>query len=224
MIKKNEQIDVLAIGAHPDDAEAGAGGFLLACHAKGNKTGILCVSDGGHGARGTAEERIRETRRAAEILNVDMIEILGQEDTNISTERVWAEKMEQLLVRFRPRLIITHSPMDWNPDHRHTWELVDAAWALANRQGRHGDEHIPKPVLLQFSFDYLRAGPPKLFVDISPWLARKQHAIAAHESQTEILEKLLLMNELWGSLIGTTAAEAFYSVEPIVASSELSLL
>lgn len=224
MINKNEQIDVLVIGAHPDDAEAGAGGLLLACHAKGKKTGILCVSDGGHGARGTAEERIGETQRAAEILNVDMFEILGQEDTNISAERVWVEKMEQMLIRSRPKLIITHSPNDWNPDHRHTWELVDAAWALANRQGRHGDAYMPKPVILQFSFDYLRTAEPKLLVDISPWFSRKQQAISAHESQAEILEKLLHLNEFWGSLIGTNAAEAFYSIEPIVLSSELGLV
>jgi len=216
-------IDILAIGAHPDDAEAGAGDF--ACVSCKNKTiGIICVSDGGGGAHGTSVQRIREAGRAAELLELDAFEILGQEDTHISAARVWVEKLEQLLVAYRPKIIITHSPMDWHPDHRHTWELVDAAWAHANRQGRHGANYLPKPMLLQFSFDLLRAKRPALIVDISPWFVQKKNALAAHTSQTEIIEKLIKVNEFFGSLVGTEAAEAFFSPEPIVLSPELSLL
>lgn len=224
MTNASGQIDVLAIGAHPDDAEGGAGGFLCAAKAKGKKTGIICISDGSGGARGSSEQRKLEAKRASEILDADTFAILGQIDTNISTERVWAEKLEELLVRFKPRLILTHSPADWNPDHRNTSLLVDQAWALANRQGRHGREYLSKPMLLQFSLDLLRSDRPQIIVDISPYFKQKKHACAAHESQAEIIERLLDLNRFWGSLIGTDFAEAFSSPEPICITPELALL
>jgi len=218
-----EKIDVLVIGAHPDDAEIGAGGFLLAARSKGYRTGIVCISDGSAGASGDVSQRKREAENAASVLKVDALHFLGMEDLHIPFEKT-AELIEKLLVEMRPGLILTHSPDDWHPDHRFVWQIVDAAWALANRRSRHGEDSIERPRMLQFSTDVLRAHKPALLVDISAFAEEKQKALSCHASQSEIVKNVLAFNALWGASIGALYAEPFFSPEPLVLTSSLGLL
>ncbi len=223
MLTQIEKIDVVVIGAHPDDAEIGAGGFLLAAKRKGLRTGIVCISDGSAGAFGDSLQRKREAENAASVLRVDTLHFLGMQDLHIPFEKA-AELIEKLLVEMQPRLILSHSPDDWHPDHRLVWHIVDTAWALANRKSRHGDDRIEKPRILQFSTDILRAHKPALLVDISAFVEEKQKALSCHASQSEIVKNVVAFNALWGASIGARYAEPFSSPEPLMLTSALSLL
>jgi LmbE family N-acetylglucosaminyl deacetylase len=118
---------VLVVGAHPDDAELGAGGLLAAAKDRGSRIAVVVLSRGEGGVSGTAEERLAEARRAADILGVDDWRCLGLSDTAITDDLPSREKLEAVLVQLRPNLIITHGVEDWNQDHRNASLLVDTA-------------------------------------------------------------------------------------------------
>jgi LmbE family N-acetylglucosaminyl deacetylase len=215
---------VVVIGAHPDDAELGAGGFLLAAKQAGYKTGIVVLTRGEGSASGTGEERLKEARRAAQILGVDRWQCLNLPDTALGIDRVAQEALETILVEWRPRLIVTHSRDDWHGDHRAASSLVDLAWALANRRKRHGDNLLPRPKILHFTVDLLRKEKPMVLVDIGPHIEKKREALEAFTTQKTVLEHVLAYNALWGKAAGVTYAEDFSSPEPILLNSGLSLL
>lgn len=221
-ISKNK-IDILAIGAHPDDAEIGAGGLLMAAKTKGYRIGIVCITDGAAGAFGDASQRKKEAEDAALVLNVDILRFLGMRDLDIPIGKT-TDLLEELFIETRPTLILTHSPDDWHPDHRCVWQVVDTAWAYANRIHRHGEARIERPRILQFSTDLLRAHKPSLLADISDFAEAKQKALSCYASQREILKNVLEFNALWGASIGALYAEPFFSLEPLVLTSSLELV
>ena len=176
-------VDLLVVGAHPDDCELGAGGLASLAVRKGRSVGFISLTRGEAGARGSADERVREAEAAAARLGIDELRVLDLGDTSLTPGGGAPAGLEGLLVELRPRVIVTHSPLDWNPDHRAAWELVDRAWALANRASRHGESLLPRPRLLQFAVDLRRAPTPGLIVDISPVWPDKGAALACHASQ-----------------------------------------
>jgi LmbE family N-acetylglucosaminyl deacetylase len=215
---------VLVVGAHPDDAELGAGGLLAAARERGSRTAVVVLSRGEGGASGTAEERLEEARRAAAILSVDDWYCLGLPDTSITDDPPSRERLEAVLIQLRPDLIVTHGVEDWHQDHRAASLLVDAAWSLANRGKRHGAAALPRPRILHFHVDPLRAPPPHLLVDISPFAERKKEALEAFASQREVLRRVMDWNALRGAAMGVSFAEAFCSPEPVMAGFGLSLV
>jgi LmbE family N-acetylglucosaminyl deacetylase len=223
MLLTADKIDVLVIGAHPDDAEIGAGGFLLNAKNNGYSTGIISISDGSAGAYGNSIQRLQEAENAAAVLKIDILQFLEMQDLNINFETT-VQKLEDILVSLRPRLILTHCSEDWHPDHRQVWQMVDMAWALAARISRHGKDHIERPQILHFSTDILRTHKPDILIDISPYAEEKQQALLCHVSQREIVKNILAFNALWGSAIRTLYAEPFFTYEPLILNSSLGLL
>lgn len=215
---------VLVVGAHPDDAELGAGGLLVAARERGSRIAVVVLSRGEGGASGTAEERLAEARQAADILGVDDWLCLGLPDTAIADDLPSREKLEAVLVQLRPNLIVTHGVDDWNQDHRNASLLVDTAWSLANRERRHGAAALPRPRLLHFHVDPLRAPRSDLLVDIGPYAERKRKALEAFASQREVLRQVMGWNALQGAAMGVSFAEAFCSPEPLMVGPGLSLV
>lgn len=124
-------LDILAFGAHPDDVELVAGGTLLKMAEQGYKTGIIDMTRGERGTRGSPEIRAREARASARILKLRMRENLSMEDAQIATDGSSRLKVIDTLRRFRPRIVITHYWEDPHPDHRATSEIVTDACFLA---------------------------------------------------------------------------------------------
>jgi len=216
-------LDLLVIGAHPDDAELGAAGLLHLASQRRWSTGIVCLTRGEGGVLGDATTRTREARESAELLRVDVFKQLDLGDTLLDTGRARLEAVEEVLLETRPARIVTHHPDDWNPDHRAAWTLVDGAWAAANRGGRHGARAIARPRLLQFRIDVRRAVPPTLVVDITSAWPVKERALACHASQAPIVEAAPLLARAWGALIGSERGEAFASPEAIALNDRLEL-
>src|SRR6185436_4171898 len=107
-----DQIDVLAIFAHPDDVELCVGGTLLKMKHLGYRTGALDVTRGEMGTRGTAEGREVEAQNAAKLLKLDIRENLGLPDGHVFCDDDSRTKMVRVLRRLKPRVLLTHQIND----------------------------------------------------------------------------------------------------------------
>jgi len=179
-----EPLDILAVVAHPDDAELICGGSLIKSAAAGQRTGVLDLTRGETGSRGTPELRAKEAERAAEILGLAVRRTAGLPDSRIQNTPESRDVVAGFLRELRPRVVVTHWLHGRHPDHRATAELVyDAAFlAGLKNYGAPGVPFRPFKVIHALSF---REDPqkPTFVVDISAEMDRKLEAIACYHSQ-----------------------------------------
>src|SRR5215468_11903919 len=121
------QLDVLAIAAHPDDVELCVGGTLLKLAKMGYKTGVIDMTRGESGTRGTPEIRASEAERAAQLLGLSVRENLDLGDAHVWANEESRVKLVRALRRLRPRVVFTQFWEDPHPDHAHTSQLVREA-------------------------------------------------------------------------------------------------
>lgn len=175
------RLDVLAIGAHPDDVELGCGGTLALLAKAGRSVGILHLTRGEAGTRGTPEERREEAGRAGAALGASVVERLDCGDGGLRADRGEEDALIEVLRRYRPELVLGPSPRDRHPDHGRAHELVAAAafYAGLARRGE-GEPHRPAAV-----FHYMQHDPfdPAFVVDVSSTWEAKLAALAAYGSQ-----------------------------------------
>ena len=235
-----DQIDILAIFAHPDDVELTVGGTLLKMKSLGYRTGVLDVTRGEMGTRGTVDGREQEAKDAAEILKLDVRENLGLPDGHVFCDDESRTKMVRVLRRLKPRVIVTHQIDDPHPDHNHISQLVRESARLSSMKRydeETGAEKIPVPNVAHNIFSRLVA--PSFVVDISEFLEEKMRAIRAHSSQfydpnsTEpetrltsksFLDELEARSRYFGSMIGVKAGEPFYVREALNVHDPVDLL
>lgn len=181
-----EPLDVLAIVAHPDDAELLCGGTLLACKAHGERTGILDLTRGEMGSQGTPELRAREAGRAAEILGLDIRANAGLPDAHVANTNETRTVVAGWLRRLRPRIVITHWIRGRHPDHTATANLVFESAYLSGLKNYPVDVKEPpfRPLKIVHALSF-REEPqkPTFVVDISDHMEGKLEAIAAYASQ-----------------------------------------
>lgn len=179
-------IDVLAIFAHRDDAELTCGGTLAKLARAGKRTGILDLTRGEMGTRGSAEVRAEEASHAAATLGITLRENLELPDASIANTHETRRELATALRRLRPQIVITHAQQGRHPDHRVTAELVrDACFlsGLKKLEPQH-PAHRPRKILHAISYreDYQK---PTFVVDISADFETKLKAIACYQSQFE---------------------------------------
>ncbi|MBC7930210.1 MAG: bacillithiol biosynthesis deacetylase BshB1 [Rubrivivax sp.] len=234
------ELDVLAVFSHPDDAELTAAGTLLKLKSQGYRTGVLDMTRGEMGTRGTAEGRAEEAREAARIMRLDMRLNLEQPDGH-----VWlTEESRRALVRVirtrKPKVILTAHWDDPHPDHAATARIVRESARLASMRRydmEAGQGAVNMPALAHAV--YSRLVTPSFIVDITDFIEDKMRAIMAHRSQfydaeseepaTRISDKNFLkqLEHRWryaGSLIGVGAGEAFYVREALNVDDPVALL
>jgi N-acetylglucosamine malate deacetylase 1 len=176
-------IDVLAIGAHPDDVELGCGGTLLRLADAGRSTAVVSLTRGEAGTRGTAEQRAREARAGAEALGAREVVLLDCGDGGIRGGTAEEDELIAQIRRWRPRVVLGPPVRDRHPDHERAHRLVrDCCFyaGLARRAPGAGEPHRPQLVLWYMLHDPIE---PTLVVDVTPTWERKLAAIAAHASQ-----------------------------------------
>ncbi|MEJ2538927.1 MAG: bacillithiol biosynthesis deacetylase BshB1 [Gemmatimonadota bacterium] len=224
-------LDVLAVMAHPDDAELLCGGALAKSAAAGERTGVLDLTRGELGSRGTPEIRAREAEAAAEILGLAVRRNAGLPDGHLENSSDARRVVAGLLRELRPRIVVTHWHRGRHPDHRACAELVrDAAFlsGLTNFPAD-GERHRPLKVVHATAFRE-DAAPPSFVVDISGHLDAKLRAIAAYESQFQgltqagevfpggerpLLDQIRAGLAHYGSLIRVAYGEPFRSTETL---------
>ena len=177
------KLDVLAIGAHPDDVELGCGGTVALLAEQGKRVGILHLTRGERGTRGTAEERQREAERAAEALGAVSLDFLDCGDGSLRTGEVEEDALIELLRQNRPELILGPTPADRHPDHGRAHQLVAAAAFYSGLRLRgSGRPHRPAAVFSYMQHDLFE---PRLIVDVTAVWPRKLASLAAYASQLD---------------------------------------
>jgi bacillithiol biosynthesis deacetylase BshB1 len=238
------KLDVLAIGAHPDDVELGCGGTLALLARQGRKVGILHLTRGERGTRGTAEGRTAEAEEAAEALGAVELAFLDCGDGGLRTGPAEEDALIELLRRWRPDLVLGPTPHDRHPDHGRGHRLVEAAAFYAGLRNRgEGEPHRPAAV---FSFMQHDLFTPSFLVDVTSTWDAKLASLAAYRSQlhqpgeeTGKEGETLPMTKVatpefrlavegrarhFGLLIGAAFAEPFWSRGPLAVGDPMSLL
>ena len=234
------EVEVLAIFAHPDDMELTVGGTLLKMKSLGYRTGALDITGGEMGTRGTPEGRAEEALEAAKILKLDLRENLGLADGHVFVDDESRTKLVRVLRRLKPKIILTHQADDPHPDHNHIAQLVREAARLASMRKydeAFGLERTNVPIVAHNVFS--RLTPPSFIVDVSEFLEQKMQSIKAHKSQfynpdsnepetrltsEGFLSELENRSRYFGSLIGAAAGEPFYVREALNVEDPIALL
>ncbi len=175
-------LDVLAFGAHADDAELSCGGTLIKLAGMGYKTGVVALTRGETGTRGSAEIRAREFAKAAEVMGLAVHKMLDIPDGRV--EVTWENKLKIIaeIRAHRPRIIFAPHGIDRHPDHENASQLVRASAYLAGLKKIETADEAFRPVKVVFCqgrFEFA----PSFIVDISDAHARKTEAIRAYASQ-----------------------------------------
>ena len=221
-------VDVLAIAAHPDDVELTCAGTLVMLARRGRRFGIVDLTSGEMGTRGTAATREAEAKRAGAILGADFRETLDLRDGGLETGRAAELAVIEVIRREKPRLVLTSYPEDRHPDHARAGRLVtDAAYyaGLRKLETAH-PAHRPQQVLY---FSTFLLQEPSLIVDVTPAMDVRRAAVRAFASQFQDLaskEPQTLLSQAsfletveararhFGFLIGVEFGEGFISRRP----------
>jgi bacillithiol biosynthesis deacetylase BshB1 len=176
---------LLAIAPHRDDAELTCGGTLLRAADAGHAVGIIDLTQGEMGTRGSAALRAAEADAAARVLGLAVRENLGLPDAGIRNDDETRAQLVQLLRRLRPRVVIAPASRGRHPDHRRAAELVrDACFLSGLAKYAPGDAPAFRPFKVLHAITYREdALKPTFVVDISAQFARKLEAIKCYGSQ-----------------------------------------
>lgn len=228
------KIDVLAFGVHPDDVELSCTGVLLVEKSNGKTTGIIDLTEGELGTRGTAETRKQEAADSAKILGVDIRENLKLADGFFKNDQESQLKVIEAIRKYQPEIIICNAPEDRHPDHGRSAGLVsDAAFLSGLKKiettsnGVSQEAWRPKYVLHYIQDRYLK---PDFVVDITSVFETKLEAIKAFKTQfhtpgidgpqtyistPDFLESVVYRHKMFGKMIGVKYAEGFVSNKTI---------
>lgn len=178
-------LDLLAVAPHRDDAELTCGGTLLKALDAGKRVGILDLTQGEMGTRGSADLRAAEAEASARLMGLTVRENLGLPDAGIRNEDDARALLVAMLRRLRPRVVIAPAPRGRHPDHRRTTELVrDACFLSGLAKYAPGNDPAFRPLKLLHAISYREdAVKPTFVVDITAQFARKLEAIACYHSQ-----------------------------------------
>ena len=234
------KLDVLAVFSHPDDAELSVSGTLLKLKSLGYRTGVLDMTRGEMGTRGTPEIRDAESVEAARIMKLDVRLNLGQPDGHIWLTEEARTAVVRIIRSHKPKVLLTTHWDDPHPDHANTCRIVRESARLAT-MARYDEEGNQEPVRMPAIMHsvFSRHVVPSFTVDVSDFVGEKMAAIKAHESQffradskepsTRIseqgfLDQIEYRMRYFGSLIGVIAGEPFYVREALNVDDPVALL
>lgn len=227
-------LDLLAIGAHPDDVELACGGTVAKCVSLGYKVGIVDLTEGEMGTRGSRTIRAKEAKDARKILGAHVRENLHLQDGRFEVNEQNRRKLIQIYRKYQPKIILIPHWHERHPDHIHAHYLCREAWFYS---GLHKietklDGKKQKPWRPYHYFHYMQKYEfaPSFIVDISDLYKTRVDAIKAHRSQfydptsnepetflsqRSFLDFMDTRMKYYGQQIGVKYGEPFYSVEPI---------
>ena len=234
------ELDALAVFSHPDDAELSVSGTLLRLKSLGYRTGVLDMTRGEMGTRGTPELRAQEAVEAARLMKLDLRLNLGQPDGHIWLTEEARTAVVRVLRSHKPKVLLTTHWDDPHPDHANTCRIVREAARLATmtRYDEAGNQRpVRMPAIMHSLFS--RHVVPSFIVDVSDFVEEKMTAIKAHASQfyradskeptTRIsdpafLEQIENRMRYFGALIGVAAGEPFFVREALNVDDPVALL
>jgi bacillithiol biosynthesis deacetylase BshB1 len=224
-------VDLLALFAHPDDAELLAGGTLIKAVDQGHRVGIADLTRGELGSKGTPELRAEEATRAAEVMGAVARESLGLPDGHLASTDAMRRAVVEAIRRYRPRTVVTHYPVGRHPDHRITAELVRDACFLAGLVNYPADgvRHRPDKVCFALGYREDRVAPT-FVIDTTQQIDRKIAALRCFASQWSaetlqggelhptgqpFFDLVRTQDAHVGSLIRTASGEPWWTLETV---------
>ena len=223
-----EKVEVMAVGAHPDDVELGCAGTLLRLRSQGRRVGVVDLTRGELGSRGTAKIRAMEARQSASVLGLDFRLNLELRDGNLVADEESRLALVRVIRRWRPKLILTHSIWG-HPDHGMASRLVEGAVHHAGLDRIDTDQKRFRPEKIVYWINYDQPVAPHVLVDISDFYNEKERALQAFASQfyqpesqepktylsdPVFLERIRSYHTHMGSLVGCLLAEGFLMSRP----------
>lgn len=228
------KLDVLAIGAHPDDIELACGGTLIKLVKLGRKVGVLDLTKGELGTRGTQDIREGEAMEARKILGVEVRENLRIKDGSIEINQANKLQLVQFIRKYRPDILLIPHWLERHPDHEHAHHLCREAWFYSGLEKIETRENgvLQEPYRPRSYFHFMQAYEfiPSFIVDISDEFEQRMDAVRAFKSQfydphnneretflstPEFMEMLRTRFEYFGDRIGRKYGEPFFSVNMI---------
>lgn len=222
------KLDILAIGAHPDDVELSCSGTLMLHKLRGKLTGILDLTEGELGSRGSVAIRQKESAQASAILQLDLRENLGFRDGFFSNDEWHQLRVIEVLRKYRPNMVLANAPKDRHPDHSRAAKLVEDACYLSGlvkiettADGVRQEAWRPKRIFHYIQDQHLE---PSFVIDISNVFEYKIKSIEAYASQfdstqgdgpityiseNDYLNKVRYRSIMMGKKIGTKYGEGF---------------
>ena len=221
-------VDLLFVGAHPDDVELSCGATIAHSVKRGLRVGMLDLTRGEMGTRGTAATRKKEAAAAARVLGSSVRETLDFGDGGLRTGRDEEMQLIEIIRRLRPRLVFAPWPDDRHPDHTRTGRLVTEAAFYAGLIQLRTDlpAHRPQTVLYYLQ-NYMV--PLSFVVDVTAQWKTKMRAVLSYKSQFHnpkskepqtfiskagFLEMIDARGRHFGALIGAEYGEAFVTKQP----------
>jgi bacillithiol biosynthesis deacetylase BshB1 len=233
------KLDILAFGAHPDDVELGCAGTLAKEISLGRKVGIIDLTEGELGTRGSIEIRYKEAAKASEILDISFRENLKMRDGFFKNDEEHQMEVIKMIRKYRPKIVLCNAIEDRHIDHGKGAELVSDACFLSGLkrietvlEGEKQEAWRPQVVYHYIQWKDLK---PDFVVDITGFMDKKVEAIMAYNSQfynpnsdemvtpiatKNFLDSIKYRSQDLGRLIGTDFAEGF-TVERYVAVNSL---
>lgn len=232
----DDAIDCLAVGAHPDDVEVGAGGVLVKLRQLGHRTGLVVLTQGEMGTGGTPELRAREIERAAAVMDARVLATFDLGDTRLVDTPDHRHLLAALYRKHRPRLVLApyhrggHGKRASHPDHLAAGRIAMnavpyAALAKLDLPGK------PYQVPALFHYFLPPEVMPTFVVDITGQFDQWMEALKAHASQFQNPEKprnyifgLETMARHYGAQIGVTYGQGFVAGEPMHIQDPMTLV
>ncbi|WKB81297.1 bacillithiol biosynthesis deacetylase BshB1 [Cellulophaga lytica] len=236
------KLDILVFGAHPDDAELGAGATIAKEIANGKKVGIVDLTRGELGTRGTAKTRDAEATAAAKILGVSIRENLAFEDGFFVNDKAHQLQIIKMIRKYQPEIVLCNAIDDRHIDHGKGSKLVSDACFLSGLlkietdfEGKPQEKWRPKHVYHYIQWKNIK---PDFVVDVTGFIQTKVKSVLAYKTQfydtnstapqtpitsQNFLESVTYRAQDLGRLIGVDHAEGF-TVERFVAVSSLDKL
>lgn len=181
------KLDILVLPVHPDDAELGCAGVILKHNALGKKTGIVDLTRGELGTRGTPEIRVKEAEAAGKVLGLAVRDNLELPDGFFQNTQEYQLKVIEVIRRYKPEIVITNAYHDRHPDHGRASDLVQTSCFLSGlrkietyENGLLQEAWRPKQLLHFIQDTYIK---PDILVDITDYWPGKLESIRAFESQ-----------------------------------------
>ncbi len=224
------KLDILAFGAHPDDVELSSAGTLLVEKRNGKKVGIVDLTEGELGTRGTAETRKQEAQDAATIMQIDVRENLQMADGFFKDDEEHQKKIISVLRKYQPEIVLCNAPADRHPDHGRGDELIYSAAFLSGltKIETRDNSSLQNQWRPKYVFNYIQDKyfNPDFVVDITDVFDKKIEAIKAYKTQffnpasqepetyistPDFLESIVYRSKMFGKLIGVKYAEGYLS-------------
>lgn len=228
------KLDILAFGVHPDDVELSCSGVLLVEKLLGKKTGVVDLTQGELGTRGSAAIRKEEAAAAAKIMQLDVRENLEMADGFFQNNEENQRKIITAIRKYQPQIILCNAPEDRHPDHGRSAQLVEDAVFLSGlrkietmHNGAPQEKWRPAYLFNYIQDRYLN---PNFVIDISHVIDQKIASIQAYGTQffnpahnepatyistPDFLESIIYRSKMMGKMIGVSHAEGFISKKMI---------